>query len=419
VFRASLGEGTRCREAQTLDVIALWTGHRASRFRLAYRMTVEGFAEKLGVGVRTVANWEARPDMVPTLTLQEALDTALQGAPPPVRARLALLLADGSGDETAVDGADSDMGAMQAFRMADLRVGGGHLYPAVAEYLRGQVSPRLVAVDEAGGRGVFTAAAAITEMAGWMAHDAGRDERARRHFARALDLVAVARDARVKAHILGSMSHLEERLRNPDEAIRLARAGRDALVGTACNPGLNARLCAIEARAQAALRNPGECIALLTRAEHSLGGPAEEAPSTWVAGFDEGALASEAARCMQLLGDLDEARRQAERVIQLRPASRARSRAFGRLMLAGTLAAQGEHEGACAVAGEVVDATQTLSSHVVVQQLRDLASVLAPHRSSAVIGDFLARLEVDLQHRAWLFERLAADDDLAIRGVPA
>jgi tetratricopeptide (TPR) repeat protein len=382
-------------------------------------MTVEGFAEKLGTAVRTVANWESRPDIVPTLTLQEALDTALESAPAPVRARLALLLADGSGHETAAGAAESDMGAMQAFRRADLRVGGGHLYPAVAGYLRDRVSPRLVALDGAAGRGVFTAAAAITEMAGWMAHDAGRDELARRHFARALDLISVGQDARLKAHILGSMSHLEERLRNPVKAISLARAGRDALVEGPRNPDLDARLYAMEARAQAALHNPEDCIALLGRAERALGHPVEERPSRWAAGFDEGSLASEAARCMQLLGDLAEARRQAERIVQLRPASRARSRAFGNLMLAGTLAAQGEHETACAVAAEVVDATQALSSHVVVQQLRDLAQVLAPHGSSSVIGDFLARLEADLQHRTWLFERLAVDDDPASRGVPA
>jgi hypothetical protein len=45
------------------------------------RMTNESFAEHLGVGVRTVAYWRNRPDMVPTTAMQEILDTALARAP--------------------------------------------------------------------------------------------------------------------------------------------------------------------------------------------------------------------------------------------------------------------------------------------------------------------------------------------------
>ena len=107
-----------------MDVIALWTGHRASTFRLAYRQTVEGFAEKLGAAARTVAKWEAQPDIVPTPALQEALDTALEQAPPPVRSRLSLLLADSEPDQPGPvgnnpgEGVGRAVGAMQAFRLA-------------------------------------------------------------------------------------------------------------------------------------------------------------------------------------------------------------------------------------------------------------------------------------------------------------
>lgn len=62
------------------------------------------------------------------------------------------------------DGVAADAAAMQAFRKADLRVGGGHLYASVAHYLRAQVAPRLVMN---GDRAVFTSAAAVSEMAGF------------------------------------------------------------------------------------------------------------------------------------------------------------------------------------------------------------------------------------------------------------
>ena len=60
---------------------------------------------------------------------------------------------------------------MQAFRDADRQVGGGYVYGAVIRYLEHEVAPHLFT----GTSDTFSAAAALTEMAGWMAHDAGDD----------------------------------------------------------------------------------------------------------------------------------------------------------------------------------------------------------------------------------------------------
>lgn len=60
-----------------MDVVAAWTGRRADTLRQALRMTNETFAEHLGVAVRTVAYWRARPDVVPRPVMQEMLDVAL------------------------------------------------------------------------------------------------------------------------------------------------------------------------------------------------------------------------------------------------------------------------------------------------------------------------------------------------------
>jgi hypothetical protein len=399
-----------------VDVIALWTGYRASTFRVAYRLTVEGFAEKLGAAVRTVAKWEAQPEIIPTPALQAALDTTLEQAAPAVRSRLSLLLAECEPGQNQPRGSSLGddigraVGAMQAFRMADVRVGGGHLYPAITSYLRDQVAPQLVDVDEGpAGNGIFVAAAAITEMAGWMAHDAGNDGLARGHFTRSLQLVRAGGDRRVQAHILASMSHLEEHLRRPGVAIRLARAGLDALAEGPRSPDLEARLYAVEARARAALHDGNECVRLLGAAEKAIHGPQDEEPSGWVSGFDEGALANETARCMRHLGDLGEVRRQTTIIVALRPASRPRSRAFGLLMLAAALAGDGQHEEACVVASEVLDVPPALGSHIVVQQLCDLASLLEPHRSAGHVSGFLTRLDSDIRQRLWLFRQIGND----------
>ncbi|MEU6715399.1 helix-turn-helix transcriptional regulator [Nonomuraea sp. NPDC046802] len=83
-------------------------------------------------------------------------------------------------------GAGGDAAVMATWRTVDAQIGGAHLYATVTAYLRDQVGPRLL--FGGGGSEVFTVAAALTEMCGWMAHDAGRDDRAEHHFRRAWDL---------------------------------------------------------------------------------------------------------------------------------------------------------------------------------------------------------------------------------------
>ena len=157
------------------------------------------------------------------------------------------------------------------------------------------------------------------------------------------------------------------------------------------------------------MTEPGECTRLLVEAERMLEGQHAEQASEWISRFDEGSLANEAARCMQQLGDLSEARRQAERVVVLRPSDRTRSRAFGQLILARVLIAQGEPDEACALAQAVLDATQALGSFLVLQQLFDLKHLVERHRANSVVADFLSRLEEGLKERMWLGRWLSTD----------
>ncbi|MGH4012579.1 MAG: helix-turn-helix domain-containing protein [Pseudonocardiaceae bacterium] len=218
------------------------------------------------------------------------------------------LVAMGNG---AVLHGGSDASAMQAFRAADKQVGGGHLYATVVKYLHTEVAPRLFGSEYVlDDQLAFNGAAALTEMADWMAHDAGHDQAAKRHFSRAHYLVQVGGDRQLGAHVLASLSHLAHHLDQPTEAVQFASRGRLALKDGPPQPELEARLLAMHARGFAALREPDECVRLLVQAEQALGDTPTEEPSPWISGFDEASLASEAARCMRQLGDLNEAQRQ-------------------------------------------------------------------------------------------------------------
>jgi Tetratricopeptide repeat. len=165
----------------------------------------------------------------------------------------------------------------------------------------------------------------------------------------------------------------------------------------------------MQARGLAALGHARECIRLLTRAEGALGTARHDGRSPWISAFDKGSLASEAARCLHQLGDLSEARRQAELVVELRPAERVRSRAFGQLILATVLIAQGKPDEACAMTRDTVLSTQSLGSYLVVQQLLDLTQLLGPYRADPAVRCFLGQLDDVLHERIWLHQLVAAD----------
>jgi tetratricopeptide (TPR) repeat protein len=81
-----------------MTTVQRWTGRETRALRHALRMSVRAFAGYLGVGVRTVAAWDAQGvQVVPRPEIQAALDTALERGGDEVRQRFASLLAEHGG----------------------------------------------------------------------------------------------------------------------------------------------------------------------------------------------------------------------------------------------------------------------------------------------------------------------------------
>ncbi|MFJ4773991.1 hypothetical protein ACIP88_33600 [Streptomyces uncialis] len=304
--------------------------------------------------------------------------------------------------EPTVD--DPYLAAMESFRHTDRQHGGGHLYSAVLHYLRTTLTPALVgATALPGGDTAFRAAAALTEMAGWMAHDSGRDALARDHFTHALRLARGVSTPSVAANVLSAMSHLALQSGQPDQALQLARTGLTSLNASAPVPILSARLHAMEARALAHRGDSTGTRRALDSARHQLDQvPAEPVPD-WVAPFDQAALTSEAAWAHHDLGELPAAAVEAQRAVMLRGPERRRSRAFSQLCLARILLAQGELDGACAVGGDLLSACADLGSVRITQQLNGLEQALLPQRAQGTVGDLLTRITDTARHRRLLF----------------
>jgi tetratricopeptide (TPR) repeat protein len=421
-------------------MVQIWSGREVRALRESQRLSIREFAARIGVSERMVSRWEAGGEAIrPRPINQEGLDSLLAAAsddeksrfearlqspdrqdpastvqPTPPGPPLPVVSLPGQ-RQTAVALTPSrppgpDVLAMQSFRSADRQVGGGHLYSAVVKYLHSHIGPRLFGGDLViEDPSVFTAAAGLTEMAGWMAHDAGRDDRAYSHFLRAFHLSKASQDRHLGVHILASLSHLAHHKNDPNRAIRFAQAGQTALAESPENPELSARLLAMQAKGRAALGDHRETQNLLGQAEAALGGTHEEAPSEWVSRFDLGSLASEAARCMRQLGRPTKAQEHAYQILALRPSNSTRSRAFGQLFLIESLIDQGEPDEACRIIREVVDATQSLGSHLVVQRFQRIHDQLTPYAGSPAVRETQQVLAETIRQRVWLQQWFTSD----------
>jgi hypothetical protein len=288
-----------------------------------------------------------------------------------------------------------------AFQVADRKVGGGQIYSTVVHYLQTEISPRLFdpASDVLGER-LFEAAASLTEIAGWMAHDSGRDRHAQHHFSQSYRLAKAAEHPALLANICASMSHLAGQLHQAVDAVRIAQVGLTHAERVPSRQRLSARLHAMSARGFAMQGDADASRRALMNAERVLERLHEDTPAEWISQFDEASLAGEAALCYDALGDRKQAERQARRVLELRVGDRVRSRAFGQLTLAEVLAGGGEIDEAAALGREICAAAGSLTSKRVRTRLAELQVTLRPHRSVPAVQLFLADCSHVLQPAA-------------------
>jgi hypothetical protein len=260
----------------------------------------------------------------------------------------------------------------------------------VVHHLSGQVAPRLV--DVASSPHVFAAAAALTEMAGWMAHDSGRDDLAARHFARALPLARASGDLPLTAHVAASTSHLSLQTGDPANAVHWATVGIELAGRGPHLPGLMARLNTMLARALAASLHYGPAARALDHAHAALVVRADD-EHPWLSPFDDATLASESALAFSDLGRPKEALRYGEQAVALREEGRTRSLTFSRITLARIHADCGDLDAAIGVGTELLDTSPTLGSVRVVHQMDDLRELLGRHRDYGPVCEYLARFD--------------------------
>lgn len=281
--------------------------------------------------------------------------------------------------------------AVRQIRLLDDRHGADALYRKASGPLR-----TAYALLDAGAKRQSTedrlhaGAGELAVSVGWLAHDSGRFDDARSHYAEALATARVSGDAGLEAHAFSNMAFLARDCGRSREAVRAAQAGRRAARSVG-SPRLLSLLSLREAGGWAGLGDRKACEEALARAHTDFARGGAGADPEWMSFFGEAELESLEARCWSTLGEHARAARHARRAADLQDPHFARNVALYTAELAGDLARAGAPEEAAWAGGRVLDLLTEVQSTRIRSMLSDTARVLVPHQRSPRVDAFLTR----------------------------
>ncbi|OEJ26761.1 hypothetical protein AS594_22000 [Streptomyces agglomeratus] len=282
--------------------------------------------------------------------------------------------------------------AVRQIRLLDDRHGADGLYKRAAQPLRtayalldASTTSRRAMADR-----LHTGAGELALSVGWLAHDSGRFDDARSHYAEALATARVAGDPALEAHAFSNSAFLARDTGRPREAVRAAQAGQRAAQHVA-SPRLLSLLTLREAGGWAGLGDRAGCEQALVRAKFQFERGTADADPEWMSFFGEAELEGLEAQCWSALGDWARAARHARRAAALQDPHFTRNLALYSAELADDLARAGAPDEAAAVGQGVLDLLEEVQSARVRTMLSETTRVLLPHRRSPSVAPFLTR----------------------------
>ncbi len=278
-----------------------------------------------------------------------------------------------------------------SMRAIDNQYGGGYARRSVVRYLHHEVTPLLrdARFDTRLGSQLFSAAAEMTQLAGWMTYDTGNHGLAQRYLIDALRMAHTAGDRALGAEILAAMSHQCTYLGLGGDGVDLAlAAGRTA--ARAGVSALVAEAAVLEAHGQANQGDERTCTAALGRAERALDQADRSADPCFISYFDEAYLSAKFGHCFRELGKPRQTKRFALRSLDM-DEGYVRGKMFNLALLATAHAQAGEVDEACAVGAQALTIAVDLQSDRAVGYINNLRRHLASHGSAPAVQHFESR----------------------------
>ncbi|AOR34114.1 hypothetical protein BFF78_26415 [Streptomyces fodineus] len=281
--------------------------------------------------------------------------------------------------------------AVRRIRLLDDRHGADGLYRRAAAPLRAAY-----ALLDAGATRQTTAdrlhsgAGELAISVGWLAHDSGRFDDARSHYAEALATARMNGDAALEAHAFCNTAFLARDAGRPREAVRAAQAAQRA-----ARPLGSARLMSLlalrEAGGWAGLADRTGCEQALVRAQALFARGRSDTDPEWMSFYGEAELEGLEAQCWSMLGDWRRASRHARRAAHLQDPHFTRNIALYTAELADDLAREGRPDEAAAAGLQALALLEEVQSSRIQSMLAGTARVLLPHRRASGVSEFLDR----------------------------
>ncbi|MFB7477667.1 tetratricopeptide repeat protein [Streptomyces anulatus] len=282
--------------------------------------------------------------------------------------------------------------AVRQIRLLDDRHGADGLYRRAAQPLRAayELLDAGTTARRATSDRLHAGAGELAISVGWLAHDSGRFDDARSHYAEALATARLAGDAGLEAHAFCNTSFLARDAGRPREAVRAAEAGQRA-ARTLGSPRLLALLALREAGGRAGLGDRTGCDRAIGRARAAFDRGTAAGDPEWMSFFREAELELLEAQCWSALGDWSRAARHGRRATALQDAHFTRNLALYRAQLTGDLARAGRADEAAATGHQVLDLLTRVQSSRIRGMLAGAARVLEPRAGAAPVAGFLTR----------------------------
>ncbi|KUM90427.1 tetratricopeptide repeat protein [Streptomyces pseudovenezuelae] len=281
--------------------------------------------------------------------------------------------------------------AVRRIRLLDDRHGADGLYQRAAAPLRAAY-----ALLDAGATRQTTAdrlhsgAGELAISVGWLAHDSGRFDDARSHYAEALATARFTGDDALEAHAFCNTAFLARDAGRPREAVRAAQAAQRV-----ARPLGSARLMSLlalrEAGGWAGLADRTGCEQALVRAQTYFERGLSDTDPEWMSFYGEAELEGLEAQCWSTLGDWRRAARHARRAADLQDPHFTRNIALYTAELADDLARGGHPDEGAAAGLRVLELLGEVQSSRIQTMLAATARVLLPHRRATGVSAFLER----------------------------
>ncbi|MFD6437419.1 tetratricopeptide repeat protein [Streptomyces venezuelae] len=283
--------------------------------------------------------------------------------------------------------------AVRKIRLLDDRHGADGLYRRAAAPLRTAYNllDAGTTVRQSTSDRLHAGAGELAISVGWLAHDSGRFDDARSHYAEALATARVYGDAALEAHAFCNTAFLARDAGRPREAVRAAQAATRAARHLGSHR-LSSLIALREAGGWAGLGDRAGCEQALSRAHGLYDRGAGDDDPEWMSFYGPAELAGLEAQCWSALGEWGRATghaRLAASVASSQTPQFTRNIALYTAELADDLARSGCPDEAAEAGLRVLALLGEVQSSRIQSMLATTARLLLPHRSDAGVSAFL------------------------------